>query len=44
MLAVTASGCEAVGAIFKAGLWAGVILVVLAIVVIGFIVAKLRRS
>ncbi len=43
LLAVSASGCEAIGTIFKAGLWTGVIVVVLAVVVIGFLVSKLRR-
>jgi hypothetical protein len=36
-------GCEIVGGIFKAGMWVGVIGVVLVLVIIGFLVTKLRR-
>jgi hypothetical protein len=39
---VSASGCEVVGGIFKAGLWAGIIMVVLVVAVIMFIVSKAR--
>jgi len=42
-LAMAASGCEAVGTIFKAGLFTGVIVVVLILLVVGFLVTKLRR-
>jgi len=41
--AMTAAGCEAIGNIFQAGLWTGVIMVVLVLAVVGFIAAKLRR-
>ena len=40
---IGASGCAAIGGIFKAGVWSGVILVVLALVVVGGIAAALRR-
>ena len=37
-----AAGCSIVGGIFKAGLWVGVIMVVLVIALIMFIVGKAR--
>ena len=40
LLAVSVTGCEVVGGIFKAGFWVGI--VIAAIVVIG-VVALLRR-
>jgi hypothetical protein len=42
ILAVSSSGCEVVGGIFKAGLWVGVIMVALILVVIFWIVGKMR--
>jgi hypothetical protein len=42
-LAMAASGCEAVGMIFKAGIFTGVIVVVLVLLLVGFLAAKLRR-
>ena len=44
LLAIVMSGCEAVETIFQAGVWAGVILVVLVLGLIGFVAAKVRRS
>lgn len=38
-----APGCAAIGGIFKAGVWSGVIMVVIALVVVGGIAAALRR-
>jgi Ni,Fe-hydrogenase III small subunit len=38
---ISLSSCEIVGGIFKAGIWAGVIMVVLVVGVIIFILAKL---
>jgi len=35
-------GCEVVGGIFKAGVWVGMIAVVLVVFVVGFLIAKLR--
>lgn len=43
LLALTAGGCEAIGTIFKAGVWTGVIGLVVILVVAGFVVAKLRK-
>ena len=42
VLALSVSGCEVIGGIFKAGLWVGIIVVVLIVGIIGFIAAKLR--
>ena len=42
LLAVGASGCTVVGGIFKAGFWAGIIVVVLIVAVLLFIVGKAR--
>ncbi|MBA2301102.1 MAG: hypothetical protein H0W08_00545 [Acidobacteria bacterium] len=43
VLVLMSSGCEAIGNIFQAGVWVGVIVVVLVLGVIGFLVAKIRR-
>ena len=43
ILAVSSSGCEVVGGIFKAGMWVGVIMVALILVVIFWIMGKMRR-
>ena len=40
--ALTLTGCEAIAGIFKAGVWTGVIAIVLVLVVVGFIAAKIR--
>ncbi len=42
-LALTSTGCEAIGMIFEAGVWVGAIVVVLVLGIVGFIVAKMRR-
>ncbi len=42
-LALITTGCEAVGSIFEAGLWVGVILVMIVLGIVGFIVTKMRR-
>jgi hypothetical protein len=42
LLAIGTAGCELVGDIFQAGLWVGVILVVLAIALVMWLVAKVR--
>jgi len=39
---LTLTGCEAIAGIFKAGMWTGVIGIVLVLVVVGFIAAKIR--
>jgi hypothetical protein len=43
MLGVTAAGCEVVGGIFKAGVWAGALAVIAVILLLVFVVAKVRR-
>jgi hypothetical protein len=40
--AVLLGGCEVVGGIFKAGVWVGVMAVVLVVIGVGFLIAKLR--
>ena len=39
---MTLAGCEAIGDIFKAGMWVGVLFVVIIIAIVGFIAAKIR--
>lgn len=41
---VMTSGCEAIGAIFKAGVWVGAVAVVAVIALVAFIVMKVGRS
>jgi len=38
----TLAGCEAIGDIFKAGVWAGALFIVIIIAIVGFIAAKIR--
>ncbi|CAN5549995.1 hypothetical protein BH23BAC4_BH23BAC4_08530 [soil metagenome] len=37
------TGCEAIGAIFEAGVWVGVVLVLIVVGVIGFLFSKMKR-
>lgn len=41
-LALSVSACEAIGTIFEAGIWVGVIMVVIVMALVGFVVSKLR--
>lgn len=41
LITVTLTGCELVGDIFEAGIWAGVIIVVLVIVLVFWLIRKL---
>ena len=43
IVAVSSSGCEVIGGIFKAGMWVGVILVALILIVVFWIAGKMRR-
>jgi hypothetical protein len=43
LIGLTSSGCELIGDIFQAGMWTGIIIIVLIVVVIGFLVGKMRR-
>ena len=42
-LALSASACEAIGTIFEAGIWVGVVMAIVVLAIVGFIAAKLRR-
>jgi len=42
VVSLSAAGCEAIGDIFKAGVWAGAIFIVIIIAIVGFIAAKIR--
>jgi len=39
---VTLAGCELAGDIFKAGIWVGMLAVLIVVALIGFIAAKVR--
>ncbi len=43
MIMFTASSCEVIGGIFKAGIWTGVIVVVLIIVLVIWLIGKARK-
>ena len=40
--ALTLTGCELAGDIFQAGIWVGVIAIVLVVLIVGFLVSRLR--
>ena len=42
LLAMSASGCELIGGIFKAGVWVGAIAVILIVVLLVVVVAKAK--
>ena len=42
LVAMTASGCELAGGIFKAGAWVGALAVILVIAIAGVAAAKIR--
>jgi hypothetical protein len=42
LLAMTASACELIGGIFKAGVWVGAIAVILVVVLLVVVVAKVK--
>jgi hypothetical protein len=42
LLAMASAGCELVEGIFRAGVWVGVIMVVLVLALVGWIATKLR--
>jgi hypothetical protein len=43
LLAVLLSSCAAIGSIFKAGVWVGVIAIVIVILIIFWIIGKARK-
>jgi len=42
LVSLTSAGCEVIGDIFKAGIWVGVLMVVVVIALVGFVAAKIR--
>jgi hypothetical protein len=42
MIALMTAGCELAGGIFKAGMWVGMLMVILAVGLVLFLVAKVR--
>ena len=44
LMMVTLTGCEVMGDIFSAGFYTALFLVFLVIVIVGFIVARMRRK
>ena len=43
MASLMLGGCELIGNIFEAGIWTGIILVIVVIALIGFVVSKSKR-
>jgi hypothetical protein len=43
LITVTTSSCEAIGQIFKAGVWVGVIIVIVIIALIIWIINRVRK-
>ncbi|WP_198001422.1 hypothetical protein [Nibribacter ruber] len=43
VMTLTLSGCELVGDIFQAGMWTAVIVIVLIVLLIGWLLRKMRR-
>jgi hypothetical protein len=41
-LTLALGGCDAIGAIFKVGVWAGVLMIVVVLAVLGFAVSRFR--
>ena len=44
MMAVGISGCEVIGDIFKAGLWVGIIIVVIIVALVVWLIRKFRGT
>jgi hypothetical protein len=42
LLAVSGAGCEVIGGIFKAGVWVGGLGVILVLILVAFVVMKVR--
>lgn len=42
MLSMTATGCDAIFGIFKAGIWVGVIVVVVLVGIVGMIIRSMK--
>jgi hypothetical protein len=43
LVAITATGCDAIASIFQAGMWVGVLIVVVILGLIGLVVGRTRR-
>jgi hypothetical protein len=43
LVIVTLTSCEAIGGIFKAGMWVGVIVVVLIVAIVLWLIGKVRK-
>jgi hypothetical protein len=43
VIVLALSGCETIGNIFEAGIWTGVIAVLVVVGVIAFLISKMRR-
>jgi hypothetical protein len=43
LLAVAASGCDIIGGIFKAGVWIGALVVILVVVLVVWLLGKMRK-
>lgn len=43
ILSLTLTGCEAIATIFEAGVWVGIIIVLVVLGLIGFVVSRVRR-
>ena len=42
LASVSVSGCEAIAGIFKAGVWTGIVMVVILIALVGFVAVRIR--
>jgi hypothetical protein len=42
LASMTVAGCDAIVGIFKAGVWTGVVMVVVLIAIIGFVATRIR--
>jgi hypothetical protein len=42
LAALPLSGCEAIVGIFKAGVWTGVVMIVVLIAIVGFVATRIR--
>ena len=43
VFAVTFTSCEAIGGIFKAGIWVGIIIVVIIVAIIFWLISKAKK-
>jgi hypothetical protein len=43
ILALGTTGCEAIASIFRAGMWVGILIVVLVLALVGLVIGRARR-